>query len=199
MTLSHPLHPIAYEAGLIRQILCGRRDLFGDLIEPHLKPLSRVIQSAMGPHPDVEDIVQQVSLKAFVCLGQFRGEASFKTWLVRIGLNEVRQWRRRSRNTRLVPLDVAPARFAMADHRCSPSEECQRNQLAEKLHWAAERLPVKYRAIFQLDLQEVSAGETARRLGMNVATVKTRRLRARRRIASILNRQSTRKPATCIR
>lgn len=198
MTLSHPLSSAAHEAGLIREILCGHRDLFGDLIQPHLKPLSCVIQGIMGPHPDVEDIVQQVALKALISLSQFRGEASFKTWLIRIGLNEVRQWQRRNLYSRFISLDVA-GHVAIEDPRCGPSEQYQRKQLAAKLHSAVEQLPTKYQAVFRLDLQEVGVQESARRLGLNVATVKIRRSRARRRIASILGGTNTRKPTTCFR
>jgi hypothetical protein len=53
------------EAALIRKIVGGHRDLFGDLIAPHLTVLSRMVQATIGGHPEVEDIVQQAVLKAF--------------------------------------------------------------------------------------------------------------------------------------
>ena len=62
------------EAALIRKIIGGRRDLFGDLIAPHLTPLSRMVRARIGGHPEVEDIVQQTALKAFTQLAQFRFE-----------------------------------------------------------------------------------------------------------------------------
>jgi hypothetical protein len=82
------------ETGLIREILCGRRDLFADLIGPHVKPVSHIIQRTIGRRQDVEDIVQQGTLKALIHLAQSRAQASFRTWLVRIGLNEARPWQR---------------------------------------------------------------------------------------------------------
>lgn len=179
----------AHEVSLIREILTGRRDLFGDLVAPHLTVLFRILQRRFGPHPDIEDIVQQAMLKALVHLHQFRAESSFQTWLVRIGLNEARQWQRGKATSRVVPLEPA-ASHAIRDQRMLPSAECQRNEIIARVRSAAARLPEKYRSVFRLlEIEEISVAETARRLRLNISTVKTRRMRARRRIANVLNRK----------
>jgi RNA polymerase sigma-70 factor (ECF subfamily) len=191
---SHPYDaPVTRENGLIREILCGRRDLFADLIGPHVKPLFHIIQRTIGQRQDVEDIVQQATLKAMVHLAQFRAQASFKTWLVQIGLNEARQWQRGRAASRYLPLDSAPAHLTITDERQSPSTNCQRNEMAARLHSAAARLPEKYRKVFHLlELEELSIAETAKRLGLNISTVKTRRMRARNRIVRLLNHRTQR-------
>jgi RNA polymerase sigma-70 factor, ECF subfamily len=181
-----PAPPMAQEQHLIQEILQGRRERFGDLIQPHLRPLSRMIQGAIGARAEVEDIIQQAAMKAFVGLRRFRGDASFRTWLVRIGLNEARQWRRRGDDARFLPLDMSRSHLMPADESFSPSGEFQRNEIAARLRSAAARLPEKYRAIVEMDLLEIGSAESARRLGVNIATVKTRRLRARKRMARIL-------------
>jgi RNA polymerase sigma-70 factor (ECF subfamily) len=182
---------VTHENGLIREILCGRRDLFADLIGPHVKPLFHIIQRAIGQRQDVEDIVQQATLKALVHLAQFRAQASFRTWLVQIGLNEARQWQRGRAAWRYLPLDLTPARLTITDERHSPSRDFQRNEMAARLRSAAAKLPEKYRSVFHLlELEELSIAETARRLGLNVSTVKTRRMRARRRVARLLNHRT---------
>jgi RNA polymerase sigma-70 factor (ECF subfamily) len=179
------------EIGLIREILRGRQDLFADLIGPHVKPLFHVIRRMVGQRQDVEDIVQQATLKALIHLAQFRAQASFKTWLVRIGLNEARQWQRGRSASRYVPLDLTTSQLAAADDRHCPSTECQRNEMAARLHSAAAKLPEKYRTVFHLlELEELSVAETAKQLGLNIATVKTRRMRARRRIVKLLNHRT---------
>jgi RNA polymerase sigma-70 factor (ECF subfamily) len=193
MTSYSHLHNVVltHETGLIREILGGRRDLFAELIGPHVKPLSRIIQRTIGQRQDVEDIVQQAALKALIHLAQFRAQASFKTWLVQIGLNEARQWQRVRAASRYLPLDLTPPQLAIADDGNSPSTECQRNEMAGLLHSAAARLPEKYRTVFYLlELEELSIAETAKRLGLNISTVKTRRMRARRRIVSLLNHRT---------
>src|SRR5258708_38901753 len=118
---------VAEEAGLILSILSGRRDLFADLIGPHLPPLLRIVRSRIGGHPDVEDIVQQTALKALTHLEQFRFEANFRTWLVEIGLNEARQWRRKWASSRFFALDLLTVtQLPVADERHSPFVRCPR-------------------------------------------------------------------------
>jgi len=52
------------ETVLIGRILAGRKDLFDELLKPHLAPLWRVVQAKIGTDTDVEDVVQQTLLKA---------------------------------------------------------------------------------------------------------------------------------------
>jgi RNA polymerase sigma factor (sigma-70 family) len=178
----------AKEVELIGEILRGRRDLFAELIAPHLRPLSRMVAAAMGSHPDVEDVVQRTSLKAFTHLAQFRVEASFRTWLIRIGLNEVRQWRRKCGSSRIVALDLCTFTQLLAtDERDSPLVACERSQASVRLRAAVAWLPEKYRIVILLrDLEGLSISEVGRRLGLTIAAVKTRHMRARQKMAKFL-------------
>ncbi|MCU1259805.1 MAG: polymerase, sigma-24 subunit, subfamily [Bryobacterales bacterium] len=184
------------EVGLIRKILDGRRDLFADLITPHLTPLLRIIQATIGTHPDVEDIVQQTALKALTRLEQFRFQASFRTWLIAIGLNEARQWRRKCSSSRLLVLDLPTmAQLPAADASHSPLVECQKNQDIVHLRAALASLPEKYRIVILLrDLEDLSFSEVARRMGLTIPAVKTRHLRARKKMAKFLGRLSQSEP-----
>ncbi len=173
------------EAGLIRKIVGGRRDLFADLIEPHLTPLLRIVQRTIGHHEDAEDIVQQAALKAFTNLDRFRCEASFRTWLIRIGFNEARQWQRTYAPSRFVSLDLH--QLPITDERHCPLAESQRSETAVRLRAALGRLPEKYRTVIRLrDLESLSLADVAQRLGLTVPAVKTRQMRARKKMAKIL-------------
>jgi RNA polymerase sigma-70 factor (ECF subfamily) len=176
------------EAGLVRKILDGRQDLFGDLIAPHLTPLLRILRARTGAHPDLEDIVQQTALKAFTYLRQFRFEASFRTWLIQIGLNEARAWRRKCASSRIMALDLPTlTQLPAADESPSPLVECQRSEAAVRLRAAIARLPEHYRRVIVLrDLEDLSISEVARQLGLTIPAVKTRHLRARRKMARSL-------------
>jgi DNA-directed RNA polymerase specialized sigma24 family protein len=59
------------EALLIREILAGRRDLFDDLIKPHLDAVRRTVRARMGNDPDIDDVAQQAVFKAYAHLEQF--------------------------------------------------------------------------------------------------------------------------------
>jgi RNA polymerase sigma-70 factor (ECF subfamily) len=176
------------EVGLIRKILGGRQDLFAELIAPHLNVLSRTIRATIGSHPDVEDIVQQTTLKALVHLEQFRFEASFRTWLIRIGLNEARAWRRKCASSRFSTLDPAEmTRLPVTDESHSPWVEYQRTEASARLRAALALLPEKYRTVMLLrDLYGFTLSEVAQRLELTIPAVKTRQLRARRKMAKVL-------------
>jgi RNA polymerase sigma-70 factor (ECF subfamily) len=194
--VSNPDTRNAEEAALIRKILGGRRELFADLIAQHVTPLLRTIRATTDGHPDAEDIIQQTVLKAFTHLEQFQFRASFRTWLIQIGLNEARQWRRKAGFARFVALDgSALARLSVANERHSPFMECQRSEVIVRLRNALARLPEAYRTIILLrDLEELSLSEVAQRLRLTLPAVKTRHWRARRRIAKLLGQSSLSRP-----
>jgi RNA polymerase sigma-70 factor (ECF subfamily) len=180
---------ITEEVALIRKIISGRRELFGDLIAPHLSPLWGIVRATIGSHADVEDIVQQATLKALIHLEQFRFEASFRTWLIRIGLNEARQWRRKCTPSRFTILDLSVLAQLPATEGHSPLIECQKSEAKIRLRAALARLPEKYRVVVHLrDLEGLSISEVARKLDLTIPAVKTRHLRGRQKIAKLLGR-----------
>lgn len=190
------LFGVTEEAKLIRQILSGRRDLFADLIAPHLAPLMRMVEATIGVHPDADDIVQKAVIKALTRLEQFRFEASFRTWLMRIGLNEARQWRRDCARRRMrIVADYTSEQLPVVDARPSPLAECQKTEIAARLRVALAWLPEAYRAVILLrDLEEFSISQVAQRLGLTPSAVKSRHFRARQKMATLLRSFNQPKP-----
>jgi RNA polymerase sigma-70 factor (ECF subfamily) len=185
------------EGTLIREILGGRRDLFADLIQPHFKSLLQIVRRTIGIRADVDDVVQQAALKALVHLEQFRFEASFRTWLIRIALNEARQWQRKGACSRLVAFDLPVlAQLPAVDEGESPVTSLQRREAVGLVRAALAALPETYRAVLRMrDLEELSTYEVARRLGLTTAAVKTRHLRGRQKMAKFLRRFTSERPA----
>jgi RNA polymerase sigma-70 factor (ECF subfamily) len=174
---------------LIESVLQGRSDAFGELVAPHLRSLTRFATIRLRNESEAEDVVQQAVLRAYCALGQFRREASFKTWLSRIAFNEVVHMRRGKAATNVRPLLETHA-DRLADPCRLPDMQIQRRQEMERLHRALLGLPEKYRVVVQLrDLQELSIVATARSLSLTVATVKTRHHRARKLLMRSLRGQ----------
>src|SRR5438067_2420350 len=69
------------------------------LIRRHDKYLYRVVRSVLADGNEAEDVVQETFIRAFTGLGKFRGDASLRTWLTRIALNEAARRRRRQHST----------------------------------------------------------------------------------------------------
>src|SRR5829696_3508294 len=69
------------------------------LIRRHDKYLYRIVRSVVPDDSEAEDAIQETFIRAFTRLSDFRGEASLRTWLTRIALNEVTRRLRRRRET----------------------------------------------------------------------------------------------------
>jgi len=175
------------EAGLIAQILAGRKELFHELIQPYERMVYMTEFSIVRNDTDAEDCAQDAVVNAYRHLGKFRGEAKFSTWLATIAVNEGRQHLRRLKRAKEDSLDepiegeeqeFTPA--PLTDWREIPLEALERKELREALRSAVAELPGIYRQIFTLrDLDELNVAEAAAALGINENMVKVRLHRAR--------------------
>ncbi len=182
------------EARLIERICQGERELFYDLIQPYERAVYLVAYSVVKNEADAEDVAQEAILKAFRALGDYRGEARFQHWLVKIAFNEARMRYRKRVAERSESLDderetdsgdYVP--LQIADWRELPSDVLERKEVREEILRAVERLPEKYREVLVLrDLQETSILETARILDLTETTVKVRLFRARLQLRDML-------------
>jgi len=150
--------------------------------------LFRAAWSILKSRADAEDCVQSAYLSAFAAIKGFEGRSSLSTWLTRIAINEARGRRRASQRRRAQIEDNVAV---LDDYReklmrgsiHSPDGDYARGQLRGLLEQAIAGLPDDFRLVFVLrDIEGLSVGETAETLGLLPATVKTRHLRARRRL-----------------
>ena len=138
---------------------------------------------------DAEDVVQQTFQKTFVYLNNFAGKSSFSTWLARIAINEALMFLRRARALREVSLEDSNGDGGIGPHLnvadASPDPEATYLQREEEriLSIAIRRLTPGMRSVLELrELRELSARETARRMGLSVAAVKTRMFHGRKKL-----------------
>jgi RNA polymerase sigma-70 factor (ECF subfamily) len=157
--------------------------------------LYRTAWSVLSNHADAEDAVQDGYLKAFAAIDSFAGASSLSTWLTRIVLNEA-LGRRRSAQRKLSQLR-AQSVAVIDDYRenlmggsaasSSPEVDAARRQIASLLEQAIADLPEAFRIVFMLrEVEGLSVEETAEALQIAPPTVKTRLLRARRRLQATL-------------
>jgi RNA polymerase sigma-70 factor (ECF subfamily) len=181
------------EASMIASILAGDSELYHELIRPYERSVFKMALSIMKNEADAEDVAQEVFLKAFRKLGDFRGQAKFSTWLISITLNEARSRLRRQATVRMEPLDesddeggqISPA--VLRDWREIPSEALERKETRQVLQDAIESLSPIYREVVVLRVvEEFSIEETATALAITTGTVKVRLHRARMMMQSEL-------------
>jgi len=184
--MAEPVVAVDEDLGLVRRACAGEREAFYSLVSRYERPLYRSALAVTRNPADAEDVVQETFLRAYEHLNQFRGEAKFQTWLTQIALNTARMKLRkhhaglwesldqpRTTEEGSLPRDVT-------EWRENPEQRLGREEMENLLHQALKGLPPGYREVITLrDIQLLSTQETAEILGMSVANVKTRLLRAR--------------------
>jgi RNA polymerase sigma-70 factor (ECF subfamily) len=192
-TVENPEQAGMRERDLILSVQGGQRELFYELVQPYERRVYAAALAILRNEHDAEDAAQEAMLKAFANIRQFRAEARFSTWLIQITVNEALMRRRRERTVRMEGLDdrreeeseYAPRDFA--DWREIPSEALERKEVRQRLAEALGTLDRKYREVFMLrDMEHLNIQETAEALGITVASVKTRLLRARLMLRDLL-------------
>lgn len=157
--------------------------------------LFRAAWSILRNRAEAEDAVQSAYLRAFAGIGSFAGRSSLSTWLTRIVINEA-LGRERSARRRRAHLQHQAISF-IDDYRdklmrgslggASPDGELARAQLRDLLERAIGQLPAEFRLVFVMrEIEGMSVEEAAEALDVVPATIKTRHLRARRRLQAAL-------------
>ena len=188
MNAQQPLSK-AQEALLISEICGGRRDEFATLIQPHLAMLRSVV-NRMVDRFEAEDIIQQSLMKAYLNLSSFRSASGFRTWLIAIALNEVRQYRRQRSHMPAIVEDIETVLSTVAAVD-SFLHDLERRELLHLVRETVGKLPKKYQIVIELQaFQGLSTADTARKLRLSVNGVKTRYLRARRWMALLMRTHS---------
>ena len=156
--------------------------------------LFRAAWRILRNHEDAEDAVQRAYLKAFAAIKGFAGRSSLSTWLTRIVTNDALSHARGVRRRRSVLeesevpiLDDYREMLMRGSMSVSPERAVARRQIRQLLDDAINQLPAPFRMVFVLrQIEELDVGEVAETLGIPAATVKTRHLRARRRLQRVL-------------
>jgi len=183
------------ERQLVRRAQKGDKEAFEVLVERHQHRVFAVARGILKRQEDVEDIAQQVFVKAYFSLKRFDQRAAFSTWLYKITVNECWDLLRKRKARPL----VYEADFSEEQSRQFSASE----QLADGGPDTSERLAMRQRLanmLAQLDdrdramliLKEVegfSVEEIADSLGLNANTVKVRLFRARRRVVEYARRE----------
>jgi RNA polymerase sigma-70 factor, ECF subfamily len=175
------------DADLVTRARQGDPAAFGELVDQHRSAVYRAARAALGSHADAEDAAQEAFLVAFRRLGSFRGDSSFKTWLLTIAWRQAlnrrrglaRIWRRMT-----VPVEAdADAPLEIASAAATPEQTVAEAQLRRAIRSEIRRLsPALRDALLLAQSGEYSYEEIAAMLKAPVGTIKWRVSEARRKI-----------------
>jgi hypothetical protein len=169
------------DAALVEQCRAGDKSAYGRLVMRHQLRVQRVLQAVL-PYSEVDDVVQEAFLEAYLNLGKLRQPERFRAWLCGIGINLAKMRWRRMRW--LVSLEMA---VSLPSPQPLPERLVEQQETEQRLYDAISDLPPAEREALLLVYRDgFSQRETAEQLGISLSAVKVRVHRGRNRLRSAL-------------
>jgi RNA polymerase sigma-70 factor (ECF subfamily) len=143
--VSDESEPVDVDSALVARARRGERGAFDEIVKRHQRGLWRLVRRYVKNDADASDVVQQAFVRAFRALERFRGEASVRSWIYRIGINlALNHLRDRVREQ---PSDVAGAELTVDAVAPGAMLSAER---ALALRQAVAELPPKQRMVLEL-------------------------------------------------
>lgn len=179
------------DQNLIARFNRGGKDAFGALVGRYEGVVRAVLYRLVGNVDDAEDLAQETFIRVHGHLGKFRGDASLKTWILRIASNLARDFHRnRKRQPATQPLDKRSMDGALAAPSAAPGERLTLQEKTRALATAIESLPYKQRAALVMKIiADMNYREIAAVLGSTPNSVKANAHLARRKLIALLGEE----------
>ena len=180
------------DAELIAAVLGGDTASFEPLLKKYQPRVFATARRYARRESEVEDIVQEVFLKAFHKLNGFRGDAPFEHWLMRLAVRTCYDFlRAHQRNREMSFADITDEQTDWLDHFASNPADASENaaaarELVEKV--LAQLSPAARLVITLLEIEDRSVKEVAALTGWSVPVVKIRAFRARAQMRKCLEK-----------
>ena len=165
----------------------GDDGAFEQIVRRYEPVVAATVIGMLGYCAEAEDVGQETFVRLYKSLGQYRGEASLKTYITRIAmnlsLNELKRRKRRRERISGTPVEE----FHNLEAK---GEGAERRDTRETVQKAIGQLDDKFRPVIVLRLIDgYSTDETARILDIPVGTVLSRLARAQEKLKAVLINQ----------
>jgi RNA polymerase sigma-70 factor (ECF subfamily) len=177
----------ASEAELVKAALDGNKLAFGEIVNRYRKMVARTVKGMLGDSVYAEDIGQEVFVKLYHSLSDFRGDSKLSTYIQKIAvnltLNEIK------RRKRFFSMFSQTGNNEMHEFEVPDTDLQEKREASELVSKALNALDPKFRVIVMMRLlQGYSTKETAEILELPVGTVLSRLSRAQEQLKDILKK-----------
>ncbi len=184
------------EKELIRQAKSGNLKAYEEIIGLYEKKVFSTIYYMVKNDNEVEDIAQEVFIKIYKNLGNFKEESSLYTWIYRITVNVcIDELKKRKKVVYLdekIDTKDGEVELQLPDDSKSPTDIAEDNDLKDKLEKCIKKLPESQRMMIILrDIKGFTYMEIAEIMKMNLGTVKSKINRARASLKELLEEDGT--------
>ena len=173
------------EQDLVLATLSGDKSAFEEIVGRYQGMVARTVKGMLGDTVFAEDIGQEVFIRLYNSLSEFRGEAKLSTYIQKIAvnltLNEIK------RRKRFFSMFSQSGNNEMQEYDVADPEDYERMDTKELVNSALQKLEPKFRIILTMRmLQGYSTKETAEILDLPLGTVLSRLARAQDQMRNIL-------------
>jgi len=173
------------EQQFIEQLRSGDRIAFTRMVTTHQKQIYFLARDLTGNHHDAEDLAQEVFIKAYRSIQNFRGDAKLNTWLYKIAVNTFLDKRKRKSHNMLVFKEDLSQESNNPNHPGqqaqpgNPEKAAEGSLIQEHIEQALQNLSPRERAVFVMrHYHDQAIKEIARGLDIAEGTVKSLLYRA---------------------
>lgn len=166
---------------VINKVLQGEQSLYEMIVRRFNPYLYKIGRSYNLGHEDTRDLMQDTFVDAYKNLSQYEGRSTFKTWIIRIMMNNCYHKQQKYSFKNEKPQEVSDNAIPMFTHTNNDTEKAvQNNELKQVIEKALSDIPFNYRMVFSLrEITGMSIAETAELLRISPANVKVRLNRAK--------------------
>lgn len=161
------------------------RKAFEMLVRTFSEPLYWQIRKMVFDHDDANDLLQNVFLKAWNNIHNFRGDAKLSTWLYKIAVNESINFINREKSRQSIPTDSEDSSFLLDN--LEADEYFDGEELHKELLKAVASLPEKQRLVFNMKyFDEMKYEEISDILGTSIGALKASYHHAVKKITELI-------------
>lgn len=167
---------------LVQKIVGGETELFEMIIRRNNPFLYKVGRSYNYTHEDTQDLMQDTYVDAFTHLSGFESRSSFKTWIIKIMLNNCFRKKQKWSSKHVMATDINDQALPMFSDRqhADTNSTVMNKELSFVIENALQNIPVDYRIVFTLrEMNGLNVAETAESLQISESNVKARLSRAK--------------------
>lgn len=181
------------DSEVIDRILNGEKALYEIIVRRYNSQLYKVGRSYNCSHDDTLDLMQETYIDAYKGLSQYEGRSGFKTWIIRIMMNNCYRKMQKFSFKNEVMRDANEQSTPMfTDAHNSTDKMVHNRELGNMIEKALEKIPFDYRIVFSLrEANGLNVSETANLLNISESNVKVRLNRAKAMLREEMEKEYT--------